>query len=122
MPNPVVHWEYNTPNPQVTQKFVADLFGWTINVVPLDPQYSYGLVLTNAGRGADGAIHYQEQSPRGVTLYVEVDDPQAYLDKAVKLGGKVLMPVTTIPNMVTLAVFADPQGNVWGIVKSEPPH
>ncbi len=121
MPNPVVHWEYNTPNPEKAQQFVKDLFGWTINVVPLDPQYSYGLVLTNAGKGVDGAIHHQEQGARGVTLYVEVDDPQAYLDKAVKLGGTVMMPVTAIPNMVTFAIFSDPQGNIWGIVKSDQP-
>ncbi|MBI4313008.1 MAG: VOC family protein [Chloroflexi bacterium] len=119
MPNPVVHWELNTPNPEKAQKFCADLFGWTVNVVPMDPQYSYGLVMTNAGKGADGAIHYQAQGPRGVTIYVEVDNPQAYLDKAVKMGGKVVMPVTAIPNMVTFAVFSDPQGNVLGLVKSE---
>ena len=54
-----------------------------------------------------------------VTIYVEVEDLQAYLDKAVSLGGTVVMPVTVIPNMVTMAQFADPQGNVVGMVKSE---
>ncbi len=119
MPNPVVHWEMNTPNPDVTRKFVSDLFGWTINVVP---DMNYGLVMTNAGRGADGGILNDAQAPKGVTIYIEVDDPQAYLDKAAKLGGKVIMPVTVIPNMVTFALLADPQGNIWGIVKSEQPH
>jgi predicted enzyme related to lactoylglutathione lyase len=28
------------------------------------------------------------------------------------------VPVTEIPNMVTFAQFADPQGNVVGLVKS----
>ena len=30
-----------------------------------------------------------------VTVYVEVDDVQAYLDKAVALGGKAILPVIT---------------------------
>ncbi len=50
-------------------------------------------------------------------MYAQVDDPQAYLDKAVALGGKVVMGVTVIPDMVTMALFADPDGDVTGLVK-----
>jgi predicted enzyme related to lactoylglutathione lyase len=46
-----------------------------------------------------------------------VADPQPYLDKAVALGCKVVMGVTVIPDMVTMALFADPDGNVTGLVK-----
>jgi len=55
-----------------------------------------------------------------VTFYVAVDEPQKYLDKAVSLGGKVVMPVTEIPGAVTMAQFADPDGNVVGLIKDEP--
>jgi predicted enzyme related to lactoylglutathione lyase len=55
------------------------------------------------------------------TFYVQVDDPQAALDDAEKLGGKVVMPVTTIPNMVTLALFTDPEAHMVGVVASEVP-
>jgi predicted enzyme related to lactoylglutathione lyase len=48
----------------------------------------------------------------------EVDDPQTYLDKAEKMGGKTIVPVTEIPNMVTFALFADPEGHMVGVVKS----
>jgi hypothetical protein len=53
-----------------------------------------------------------------VTFYVGVDDPQSYLDKAESLGGKTVMPVTEIPNMVTFALFADPEGHMVGVVKN----
>ena len=33
------------------------------------------------------------------------------------MGGKVLMPPTEIPNVVTLAMFADPDGNAIGLIK-----
>lgn len=54
-----------------------------------------------------------------MTVYIEVADLQASLDKAVSLGGKVVMPVTDIPDMVVMAQFADPEGNVIGMVKSD---
>lgn len=49
--------------------------------------------------------------------YVQVDDPQAYLDKVESLGGKTVVPVTEIPNMVTFALFTDPEGHMVGLVK-----
>jgi predicted enzyme related to lactoylglutathione lyase len=51
-----------------------------------------------------------------VTFYLEVDDLQAYLDRVEQAGGKVVVPVTELA-MVTFAQFADPQGNVVGLMK-----
>ncbi len=48
-----------------------------------------------------------------------MEDPQAALDQAESLGGKTIMPVTTIPDTVTLALFADPEGHVVGLVARE---
>jgi hypothetical protein len=48
-----------------------------------------------------------------------VDDLQGYLDKAEQSGGRTVVPVTEIPNMVTFAQFADPEGNVVGIVEQQ---
>src|SRR5262249_32611899 len=50
--------------------------------------------------------------------YVEADDLQATLDKAESLGGKTVVPVTVIPNMVTWAMFSDPDGSLVGLFKS----
>ena len=60
--------------------------------------------------GTDGGGH--------VTFYVLTPDPQATLDKAVELGGRVVMPVTELPQ-VTIALFADPEGHVVGISKGD---
>jgi predicted enzyme related to lactoylglutathione lyase len=45
-------------------------------------------------------------------------DLQAYLDRIEQLGGKTVVPVTEIPGLVTFAQFADPEGNVVGLVKA----
>jgi predicted enzyme related to lactoylglutathione lyase len=72
-------------------------------------------------RGAEGGIGGgigDAQGPNQVVFYIEVDDPQAYLDRVENAGGTTVVPVTEIPDMVTFAQFADPQGNVIGLTKS----
>ena len=59
-----------------------------------------------------------EQGDGYVTVYAEVDDPQAYLDKAEQLGGKTVVPVTTMET-VTFALFTDPEGHLFGIAKAQ---
>jgi predicted enzyme related to lactoylglutathione lyase len=54
---------------------------------------------------------------RGCLFYVEVEDLQAALDKAVSLGGKVIQPILAVDSMVTIALFADLENNVVGIMK-----
>jgi len=52
-------------------------------------------------------------------FYVEVDDVQAYLDKAAALGGKTLVPPIKIPTG-TFAWLSDLDGNTIGLLKPEP--
>jgi len=111
---PVVHFEINGKDLKGLTGFYSQLFGWAVHeVMP-----SYGLVHTEAGKGIDGGIGQNVEAP-GVIFYVEVDDPQEHLELAESLGGKTVMPVTEIPGQVTMAQFADPEGRIIGIVKSE---
>ena len=115
MPNPVVHFEVQSSEPEKSQKFFADLFDWHLDA---NNPMSYGLVDTHA-RGINGGIGDSEDGQTRVLFYIEVDDLQAHLDKAETLGGKTLVPPTEIPDMVTFALFSDPAGAVVGMVKSE---
>lgn len=118
MPNPVVHFEVIGKDAKKLQDFYSGLFGWQIDA---NNPMSYGVVGVQDGRGIGGGISAAPQGDGFVTFYVEVDDPQAYLDKVVSMGGHVVMPLTEIPGMVTFAQFADPEGHMVGIVKSEQP-
>jgi predicted enzyme related to lactoylglutathione lyase len=116
MPNPIVHFEILGTNGAALQQYYADLFGWTIDA---DNPMKYGLVDTGAGEHAlRGGIGDTDNGQPTTCFYVGVDDPQAYLDKATAAGGTMVVPVTEIPNMVTFAQFADPEGNVIGLVKT----
>lgn len=111
---PVVHFEINTSDGPSLATFYAELFGWHLETMP---EMSYTVVDTH-GEGINGGIGTSEQG-QFVTFYVEVPDPQAALDKAETLGAKTVVPVTEIPNVVTFALFADPQGNTIGVVKGD---
>ena len=112
MPNPVMHFELIGKDAIALQKFYADLFDWKLSP-PMAEFGNYSL-LDNEGRGIGGGIG--EGDPR-VTVYIEVDDPQAYLDRAAKAGATVLMPVSKVTEDTTIALFADPAGNVTGLLK-----
>jgi predicted enzyme related to lactoylglutathione lyase len=116
MPNPIIHFEIMGADSKKTQQYYADLFGW--NVDSNNPM-NYGIASTKDGEvGIDGGLGGTDQgSDIRVTVCAPVADPQPYLDKAVALGCKVVMGVTVIPDMVTMALFADPDGNVTGLVK-----
>lgn len=96
------------------QEFYGELFGWKIDA---NNPMNYGMIeASDAGvgggvgpAGPDGTAH--------LTIYVAVDDLQAALDKAEKLGAKTVNPPMDIPDGPSIAHFADPEGNFVGIMK-----
>jgi uncharacterized protein len=112
MGKPVVHWEINAKDAPKLQKFYQNLFDWKIDA---NNPMNYGMV-TTGGAGINGGIGPSDTP--GVTFYVEVEDLQEYLTLAQRYGGKVLQPPTTVMGSVTLAMFADPEGNRIGLVKA----
>ena len=115
MPNPVVHFEIGASDSAVLQRFYSGAFDWTVSA---DNPMQYGLVETG-GTGIGGGITESENP--GVMIYIEVDDLEAALGRVAALGGSTVQEITTIPGMVTFALFADPEGNVVGLVHSETP-
>lgn len=114
MPNPIVHWEILGEHGRQLQDFYAQLFDWQINA---DNEYDYGLVDTRTEQGINGGIGPSQDGSSRVTVYVQVGDLQATLDRAAQLGGKTLMPPMEIPGGGTIALFSDPDGNVVGLLK-----
>ncbi len=117
MPNPITHFEIVAKDAKKSQEFYKGVFGWDVNA---NNPMNYGIVDTQTGRGINGGITGAAPGmPAMVTVYVEVDDLQPYLNKVQRLGGRTLVPPTVVPGMVTFALFADPEGNAVGLVKSE---
>ena len=114
---PIVHFEIIGKDTNKAKKFYGDLFGCKIGDV-LGPETDNYALVDGESSGVAGGLGEGQNGETRVTVYAQVPDPQATLDKATQMGGKVLMPPTEIPGgNVTLAMFADPDGNVIGLTK-----
>jgi predicted enzyme related to lactoylglutathione lyase len=113
---PVVRFEVTTSGDAAAlQRFYADTFDWDVNA---DNPMGYGVVVTGPeGKGINGGISGGPDGHNQVTFYVEVPDIDATLATIEAAGGKTIMPREVLPGMITLAIFADPHGNVIGLVE-----
>jgi predicted enzyme related to lactoylglutathione lyase len=115
MGRPVIHFEIGCRDRAKTGDFYSKLFGWQIGPAPASP------IDTGSPRGIPGHITSLGHEPEHYTMfYVDVDDVQAALDQAVELGGKKLVGPIKIPTG-TFAWFADPEGNMIGLLKTANP-
>ncbi len=111
MGHPVVHFEIGCRDRAKTERFFGELFGWHVEGGPA------GTIDTGSPGGISGHITSLGHEPQHYTIfYVEVDDVQACLDKAVSLGGKMVVPPIKIPTG-TFAWFSDLDGNTIGLLK-----
>ncbi|MCA9629265.1 MAG: hypothetical protein KC766_16440 [Myxococcales bacterium] len=110
--HPVVWFEIRGDEHEKLQGFYGELFGWRLD---RDNPAAYGVLPPPGGKGIPGGI-----GERGgvfnhrITFYVETEDLQASLDRAVALGGKVVTPPTPVAG-IRVALFEDPEGNVVGL-------
>jgi predicted enzyme related to lactoylglutathione lyase len=70
--------------------------------------------------GIDGGIGAAMDGGAGhVTFYVEVPDLEAALSKIESLGGSRVMEPEDVPEGPSIAMFADPEGHLVGLVKAD---
>jgi predicted enzyme related to lactoylglutathione lyase len=112
MGQPVVHWEIGAKDAKRLQAFYAALFDWKIDA---DNPMEYGMVRTGGFGGIEGGIMNAKGDETYLTIYVQVSDLQAYLDRAESLGGHAVLPPTPIPGVGSIAAFRDPEENLIGL-------
>jgi predicted enzyme related to lactoylglutathione lyase len=99
---PVIHFEIMGGEGDQLEKFYQELFGWQINS---NNPLKYGVVDTGGGaRGINGGVGPSNDGKERVSIYAQVSDLEATLDRVEKLGGP------------KLAMFADPAGNMTGLL------
>ena len=116
MGRPVVHFEIGCRDRAKTGDFYSKLFGWQITAAGTASN-----IQTGSPQGISGHITSLGHEPEHYTMfYVDVEDVQAALDKARELGGKPIVGPIAIPTG-TFAWFADPDGNMIGLLKPAKP-
>jgi uncharacterized protein len=112
---PVMWFDLGAIDTQPLKRFYGEVFSWKLE----DAAPTYTSIDTRAGSGIRGGIGRSGTGDPWIAFYVEVDDPQAFLDKAESMGAKTVVPVTEIP-AVTFAMFNDPDGLLIGLIKPMP--
>jgi predicted enzyme related to lactoylglutathione lyase len=119
MGNPVVHFEVVSKDRERISKYYSELFGWEIDA---NNPMNYGMIsreenMTDDGMGIGGGIGPAPEGYDGhLTVYVAVADVEEALAKAESLGGTRVMGPETIPEMLILGQFKDPDGNLVGVM------
>lgn len=107
MEHPVIRWQVISPDPEASTRFMAGLFGWRANA---NNPLGYREL-----RAGDGGIHggvwpAPPDVKPFVQLFVQVPDVDACLAQAEKLGAKVIVPKSVLPDGTQMAVMLDPLG------------
>ena len=63
----------------------------------------------------DGGIGQRQGQDHAIVNYIGVESVDKYLKKVQKLGGKVCMPKTAVPQMGYFAVCQDSENNGFGL-------
>lgn len=118
MGNPVVHFELMSSDPAKIGAFYEKTFGWTLQP---RPELNYTIVDTQAEgemKGIGGGIvkpPHPEPWPAKLTMYIMVDDLDAYGRKIVAAGGTLLIEKQEVAGMGAFTIFSDPEGRMMGL-------
>ncbi len=112
--NPVVHWEIGASDAAGLRAFYRELFDWQIT--PAGPEYSL-VEGVDVGIGG-GILQLTEQLPSYLTFYVQVEQLESTLQRAVALGARQVVTPTAIPGIGRFALFEDPEGHLIGLLES----
>jgi hypothetical protein len=105
--------ELMTTDVDAAKAFYTKLFGWDTEDMKM-PGMTYTVVKAG-GKGIGGIMPIPKEAagmPPAWGTYVTVDDVDSTAKTAEKIGAKVLMPPTDIPNVGRFCVIQDPQGAV----------
>jgi uncharacterized protein len=119
-----VHFEIHATNPEEVVNFYETVFGWKFNRWGDVP---YWLITTGDGPGIDGGLTPREgprpenDAPVGSFVNViDVSDLDSVLSAVTANGGKIALDKHAVQTVGWLAYFRDPDGNLFGVMQSDP--
>jgi predicted enzyme related to lactoylglutathione lyase len=115
MGNQIAHFEVGSADFDGLVRFYGELFDWRVERTA----DTLAIVDTRSGDGVNGAIGKSGDGTPWVSFYVGVDDPGAVLRQAEALGGTVELDVIEIPDLMTFAMFRDPDGSLVGLLETK---
>ena len=116
----VIHFELTADDPERATQFYSKVFGWQIQ--KWDGPQDYWLITTGeAGTlGIDGAIMRRGDFSAPVINTIDVPSVDEFVAKITANGGSVVAPKMPIPGIGYFAYCKDTEGNVFGVMQSDP--
>jgi len=110
----IVWFEIPADKPERAKAFYSKLFGWKINPIPTMPDYQH---IDTGGPDAspDGGLMTRRHPGQAITSYVSVASVAKSAATVEKLGGKVCVPKSAVPQMGYFAICQDPEGNTFAL-------
>src|ERR1044072_6661242 len=105
-----VWFEIPADNQARANAFYSNLFGWKINRFPGGGDY-WHIDTGGAGGTPGGGVTGRRQPGEPIVNYISVDSVTEFSKKIEKLGGKICMAKTAVPQMGYFAVCQDTEGN-----------
>jgi predicted enzyme related to lactoylglutathione lyase len=119
-----VHFEIHATNPEEVVNFYETVFGWKFNRWGDVP---YWLITTGEGPGIDGGLvprkgpRPADDAPVGSFVNtIDVPDIDSVIAVITSNGGTVALPKHAVPTVGWLAYYKDPDGNLFGVMQSDP--
>lgn len=114
--NPPVEWfEILGTDGKALRDFYAEAFGWELKDSSVEGIEYF--MLQEPEKGCPGAVGGAPDGQPAVRFYAGLADLKQTLDKAEGLGAKTLMEPSQVAPETEIAIFADPQGNVFGLFR-----
>ena len=115
--------ELNTRSVEREKKFYADTLGWTYEAMPSDEDGSTYYVIKSGGEDVGGILDisdpYYQDVPEMWMSYIDVDDVDARVAKAVRAGARVMKEPMDVPGVGRLVILIEPGGAIVGWMTSE---
>ena len=121
LPGKFVWFDMATPAIAEQQRFYGDVFGWRF-VTPIRTDDGYVLI-SNEGRAIAGMFRYSppdgEQDGATWLALMSVPDPDQAAALVRSNGGSVELEPANIPGRGRHALFRDPAGAIFGVLRSD---
>jgi len=120
-PGKFIWFDLVTNDLSAARHFYGAVFGWQFRTIGAAPA-SYTLI-EDAGQNVGGM--FMHAPPPGATAsarwlaLISVNDPAQAVRYVEQHGGKVIVPPATIAGRGTHALFRDPEGAVFGVLRSD---
>ena len=108
----VMHFEIPADDVERAKSFYSKLFGWEIKELP---GMDYWIITTTGEKAVGGGLMKRQDPHLPIVNYIDVSSLDKYAGEVEKLGGKIIVPKTAIPEMGYFAICLDTENNAFGI-------